>query len=85
MMTQPHSRIEDRPTARFEGRSRTATKRKALSYWIENQDALQLSLREFLGGCTASAEGTSIVFRMPAPEEKRLRDRAARLVRGFFR
>ena len=66
---------------RFEGRNRTETKRRALSYWIEKQDELQLSLREFLGGCTANAEGTEICFEMPAkqPAPKGL----SRLARAF--
>lgn len=77
-----HVRNDELAVVRFEGRNRTETKRKALSYWIENQEQLQLSLREFLGACTASADGSHISFRMPA---KPSAPKFTRLVRAFFR
>ena len=52
---------------RFEGRSRAEAKRTALTFWIENQDSLSMSLREFLEACRTSGEGTEILFCKPAP------------------
>lgn len=70
-----HIHHED-AAVRFEGRSRTETKRKALAYWIDHQDRLRLSLREFLGGCAATPDGLVISFRMPTGRS-RARARAA--------
>lgn len=49
-------------TTTFTGRTRAETKRKALSYWVDNREKLALSMREFFERCSLSADGTAIVF-----------------------
>ena len=61
-------------TTTFTGRTRAETKRKALAYWVDNQESLGLTMREFFDRCSLSADGTMIVFLMPvkAPAPSRL-------------
>ena len=58
-------------TIRFTGRTRAETKRKALGYWVNNQDRLRISMKEFVQRCAMSAEGTTIVFNEEVQKEKR--------------
>ena len=57
-------------TIRFTGRTRAETKRKALGYWVDNQDRLQISMRDFLARCTMSPDGTTIVFASEQPQPR---------------
>jgi hypothetical protein len=54
---------------RFNGRNRAETKRKALAWWVANRDELKLSIAEFLGACSITADGTAMTFKKP--EEKK--------------
>lgn len=46
----------------FNGRDRVQVKRKALDYWYDNRDKLQLSLRDFFSRCRMSRDERTITF-----------------------
>lgn len=47
----------------FNGRDRAHVKRKALDYWVQNQNLLRLSMRDFFERCRLSPDGRAITFR----------------------
>lgn len=49
----------------FSGRDRVSVKRKALDYWYDNRDKLQLSMRDFFSRCRMSRDGQTITFSAP--------------------
>jgi len=55
---------------RFTGRTRAETKRRALDYWVANQDKLGIPMRDFLARCAMSPDGTLIVFRQGEAEPR---------------
>jgi hypothetical protein len=46
----------------FNGRDRVQVKRKALDYWYDNRDKLQLSMRDFFSRCRMSRDERTITF-----------------------
>jgi hypothetical protein len=46
----------------FSGRDRAHAKRKALDYWYQHRDALNLSMRDFFLRCRLKSDERTIVF-----------------------
>jgi hypothetical protein len=46
----------------FSGKNRAEAKRRALSYWYQHREKLNLSLRDFFARCRLSADERTIIF-----------------------
>lgn len=70
-------------TIRFNGRTRADAKRRALAYWVANQERLQMTFKDFLSACTMTPDGTTIVFARAVQQPRRERKARPRWLLSF--